>query len=68
MLLMLWSPFKDESSKEILSIIEIGINHEEQHQELLAYDIKYILGNQPTFPSYENSFKTKVETQALYQN
>jgi vacuolar-type H+-ATPase catalytic subunit A/Vma1 len=29
-----------------------GINHEEQHQELL-YDIKYILGNQPTFPSYE---------------
>jgi hypothetical protein len=29
-----------------------------------AYDIKYILGNQPTFPSYENSFKTKVETQA----
>jgi hypothetical protein len=30
----------------------------------LAYDIKYILGNQPTFPSYENSFKTKVETQA----
>jgi hypothetical protein len=42
-LLMLWSPFKDETSKEILSIIEIGINHEEQHQELLAYDIKYIL-------------------------
>jgi formylglycine-generating enzyme required for sulfatase activity len=29
------------------------------------YDIKYILGNQPTFPSYENSFKTKVETQAV---
>jgi hypothetical protein len=66
MLLMLWSPFKDDPSKEILSIIEIGINHEEQHQELLAYDIKYILGNQPTFPSYENSFKTKVETQAAF--
>jgi hypothetical protein len=48
---MLWSPFKDESSKKILAIIEIGLNHEEQHQELLAYDIKYILGNQPTFPS-----------------
>jgi formylglycine-generating enzyme required for sulfatase activity len=62
---MLWSPFlKTNPSKKILAIIEIGHNHEEQHQELLAYDIKYILGNQPTFPSYENSFKTKVETQA----
>jgi hypothetical protein len=59
---------KTNPSKKILAIIEIGINHEEQHQELLAYDIKYILGNQPTFPSYENSFKTKVETQAAYQN
>jgi hypothetical protein len=54
---------KTNPSKKILAIIEIGLNHEEQHQELLAYDIKYILGNQPTFPS-ENSFKTKVETQA----
>jgi ergothioneine biosynthesis protein EgtB len=50
-------------NEEILAIIEIGINHEEQHQELLVYDIKYILGNQPTFPVYENSFKTKAETQ-----
>jgi ergothioneine biosynthesis protein EgtB len=50
--------------KEILAIIELGINHEEQHQELLVYDIKYILGNQTTFPVYQDSFKTKVETQA----
>jgi len=51
-------------SEDILSIIEIGINHEEQHQELLVYDIKYILGNQPTFPVYQDSFATKVEMQA----
>ncbi|WP_016991282.1 ergothioneine biosynthesis protein EgtB [Flavobacterium sp. ACAM 123] len=51
-------------NNEILDVIEIGINHEEQHQELLAYDIKYTLGNQPTFPSYKNSYKTKVENQA----
>jgi ergothioneine biosynthesis protein EgtB len=50
--------------KEILDIIEIGINHEEQHQELLVYDIKYILGNQPTFPVYQDSFKTKVISHA----
>lgn len=36
------------------SVIELGINHEQQHQELFYYDIKYILGNQPTFPSLKN--------------
>jgi len=51
-------------SKAILAVVEIGINHEEQHQELLVYDIKYILGNQPTFPAYQDRFKTKVETHA----
>jgi ergothioneine biosynthesis protein EgtB len=46
---------------EILDIIELGINHEQQHQELLIYDIKYILGNQPTFPVYGEGFQCKKE-------
>lgn len=33
-------------------ILELGLNHEQQHQELLAYDIKYILGHNPLFPAY----------------
>jgi len=33
-------------------ILELGFNHEQQHQELLWYDIKYILGNNPLFPKY----------------
>ncbi len=43
-------------------MLEIGINHEQQHQELLAYDIKYILGTQPTFPSIGELFKLQEET------
>lgn len=49
---------------EALNLVEIGINHEQQHQELLAYDIKYILGTQPTFPVLGEIFKLKEATQA----
>jgi len=37
---------------EVLRILEIGLQHEQQHQELLVTDIKYILGHNPTFPVY----------------
>jgi ergothioneine biosynthesis protein EgtB len=36
----------------IVSIIVLGLNHEQQHQELLLTDIKYILGHNPLFPVY----------------
>jgi len=37
---------------EILDLLEVGLQHEQQHQELLVMDIKYILGSNPTFPTY----------------
>ena len=49
-------------SDEVLDIFEIGINHEQQHQELLVYDIKYILGTQPLLPVYGKEFTTQEET------
>ncbi len=44
-------------SPEIKYLIELGINHEQQHQELLHMDIKYIFGNQPFFPTLNSDFK-----------
>ncbi len=41
--------------KEVEEIIVLGFNHEQQHQELLMTDIKYILGNNPLFPAYKNN-------------
>ena len=47
-------------SKEVEDLIVIGFNHEQQHQELLLTDIKYILGNNPLFPAYKESDGSKA--------
>ncbi len=39
-----------------INLVELGINHEKQHQELLYTDIKYILGHNPLFPPYRSGF------------
>jgi ergothioneine biosynthesis protein EgtB len=43
-----------QATEEALRILELGLNHEQQHQELLVTDLKYILGNNPLFPAYGN--------------
>jgi ergothioneine biosynthesis protein EgtB len=50
---------------EVLSLIEISLHHEQQHQELLLTDIKFILGHNPLFPVYLQTFK---ETTSLESN
>ncbi|MEL6649273.1 MAG: ergothioneine biosynthesis protein EgtB [Bacteroidota bacterium] len=49
-----------EITEEIAYIVEIGLHHEQQHQELLCYDIQYILGHNPLFPTYQEG--AEVET------
>lgn len=39
-------------SQELHDLIVIGLHHEQQHQELLLTDIKYILGANPLHPAY----------------
>ena len=34
-------------------LVELGIQHEQQHQELLLMDIKHVLSRNPTAPAYD---------------
>ncbi|WP_343487588.1 ergothioneine biosynthesis protein EgtB [Allomuricauda sp. d1] len=49
--------FETEQSAAVNDLLEIGIHHEKQHQELLLTDIKYILGNNPLLPKYSDTFE-----------
>src|SRR5690606_20694368 len=55
--------------EELDEIMAWGINHEQQHQELLLTDIKYILGHNPLFPPYQPDYKLPATTvyNAAYQ-
>ena len=37
---------------ETVFAVELGLNHEQQHQELIVTDLKYNLGNNPLKPAY----------------
>ncbi|SOD95454.1 ergothioneine biosynthesis protein EgtB [Spirosoma fluviale] len=43
-------------SPDLHALILLGLNHEQQHQELLITDIKYILGHNPLLPAIEMPF------------
>jgi ergothioneine biosynthesis protein EgtB len=44
----------DGPGEGLASLIVLGLNHEQQHQELLFTDIKYILGHNPLFPAWSD--------------
>ena len=42
----------DDPSPELIELVELGLHHEQQHQELLLTDIKHALWSNPLMPAY----------------
>ena len=40
---------------EAADLVELGLNHEQQHQELILMDIKHALSRNPLAPAYRLS-------------
>lgn len=52
----------DKTWEEASKVVEIGINHEQQHQELILTDIKYLLAQNPLLPVYKERETPDSET------
>lgn len=55
---------ENNNDSELADLVILGLNHEQQHQELLITDLKHTFGNNPIFPVYEeNGSKVEDENQ-----
>ncbi len=43
----------NEPRADVRALIELGLHHEQQHQELMLTDIKHVLSCNPLFPAYK---------------
>lgn len=57
----------DRLWSKLAPVIEIGIHHEQQHQELILTDIKHVLSENPLRPSYKRT-QAKNGSKARKQN
>jgi ergothioneine biosynthesis protein EgtB len=53
-----------EHSQRVFTVLEIGLHHEQQHQELLLTDILHAFAANPTLPAYDANWQPPGRTEA----
>jgi ergothioneine biosynthesis protein EgtB len=41
-----------DAAPELIAVVELGLHHEQQHQELILTDVKHLFGSSPLRPAY----------------
>jgi ergothioneine biosynthesis protein EgtB len=55
---------ESDLTKEARELVILGLNHEQQHQELFLTDLKYTFSRNPIFPVYREDFALVEKTES----
>ena len=56
---------ENHDDRELKELVVLGINHEQQHQELLITDLKHTFSYNPIHPVYKKGFNLTSQTNAI---
>jgi ergothioneine biosynthesis protein EgtB len=61
----LLSSLDDDDAARIAFVIDLGLHHEQQHQELMVADLKHVFASNPLLPAYREAERERAESAAV---